>query len=273
MRTIEIKSDSCRKCGLCARSCVCYVFEQAEPATVPEVKAPGACIECGHCISVCPSGSVIHSELDNAAVRPVKMNISPDDMEEFLSSKRSIRNFRDKPVATDIVERLIIVASKAPSDANSQERVFLVVSDAENINKMESDIIDGYRQFVAAMEAKGVADDMIEVARCRFIIKSYENGAHPVFKKAPCVIFAYGPENNNFSWYNCAAAMDYLMLQAHSMGLGSCVIGKALYEPEHINGVLEIPEGSRVYSAVTLGYPVLKYAKSAGRRPADIKWL
>ena len=48
---------------------------------------------------------------------------------EWMNKRRSVRDFSDKPVAREVIENIIKVASTAPSGAHKQPWTFCVVSD------------------------------------------------------------------------------------------------------------------------------------------------
>ena len=50
---------------------------------------------------------------------------------DFMDTRRSLREFSDRPVACEIIENIIKAASTAPSGAHKQPWTFCVVSDAE----------------------------------------------------------------------------------------------------------------------------------------------
>lgn len=50
---------------------------------------------------------------------------------DFMDTRRSLREFSDRPVACEIIENIIKAASTAPSGAHKQPWTFCIVSDAE----------------------------------------------------------------------------------------------------------------------------------------------
>jgi nitroreductase len=54
----------------------------------------------------------------------------------LLKTRRSIRAFRDKPLARETVERIIDGARFAPSVHNSQSTQYLVVQDRAVLNQL-----------------------------------------------------------------------------------------------------------------------------------------
>jgi len=60
-----------------------------------------------------------------------------------------------------------------------------------------------------------------------------------------------------------------MLLAAHSMGLGSCLIGfaaAAMAEETRIRRYLGMPDNEKVHAVVALGYPDESYLKVAGRK-------
>ena len=55
----HVDARLCRRCGLCAAGCVCGLIEYGEDGypCIRKERAP-ACVHCGHCIAVCPSGAI-----------------------------------------------------------------------------------------------------------------------------------------------------------------------------------------------------------------------
>ena len=50
---------------------------------------------------------------------------------DFMDTRRSLREFSDRPVAREIIENIVKAASTAPSGAHKQPWTFCIVSDAE----------------------------------------------------------------------------------------------------------------------------------------------
>lgn len=50
---------------------------------------------------------------------------------QYMDHRRSVRHFSDKPVPREVVEKLVLAASTAPSGAHKQPWTFCIISDAE----------------------------------------------------------------------------------------------------------------------------------------------
>lgn len=272
MKTAIFDRDKCLGCGRCVAECNIITLEGKGKGHVPEIHEPARCVVCGHCVSVCPVGAVSHQAMRPDQIREMASPVGPDEMAAAIRTRRTIRRYKDQPVAREDIERLIEVACHAPSDNNSQDRHFVVVTDRALINALESAIVDGFRQYLKDILAKGTPETAIEVANSRRFVASHEQGGHPIFRNAPCVIFIHGNKSELFSQHNCVLVAGYLMLQAHAMGLGTCVIGRALYEPGALGDFLGVPPTNRIFTILTLGYSASRYLRTVDRIPADIVW-
>lgn len=263
---VEIDADSCVGCGLCVRVCPTRYLTQKAPKTRPE------CIQCGHCVAVCPTDSIIHKQMDMDAFQPISDVRDVEFVERLLHAKRSVRHFKDKPIPREIIERLLNSAACAPTNSNSQDRAFIVLTERSFINAFELLIIDTFRTWMENELAKSNDSNPYLIASAKGFIAAHEQGAHPVFHSAPCVICAHSRENNYFGTYNCISATDYLMLHASSLGLGSCVAGAALHSPKEANRFLGLADDRRLQSVIVLGYPAIRYKRTVSRRPAQVCW-
>lgn len=150
-------------------------------------------------------------------------------MLEILKNRRSIRKYKDKKVEAKKVDQLIQAALLSPTSKNLHSWEFIVVEDKEIIERLS--------------EAKVI-------------------GSAPL-KKAPLAFVVLGDPEVNDVWIEDASiASIIIQLTAESLGLGSCWI--QIRERNHkdnipaenyIKDLLEIPEGKRVESIISIGYP------------------
>ena len=87
MDLLEINQQSCNKDGICAEVCPAGLinFQNGKfPAPVPEVEE--ICITCGHCVAVCPTGSL--------SSRDMPLEKCPPIQKEFLRIYKQEINIR-----------------------------------------------------------------------------------------------------------------------------------------------------------------------------------
>ena len=123
MSLLTIDQSKCKQDGICAAVCPAGVIEFSQGEFPrPALDAEENCINCGHCVAVCPAEAMSHKNLTPAQCPPVQkdLRITPEQCEQFLRARRSIRAYRDKAVPRPEIQRLIEIARCAPTGHNSQ---------------------------------------------------------------------------------------------------------------------------------------------------------
>lgn len=144
---------------------------------------------------------------------------------EAIRTRKSIREYQDKPVPQDKLNVVLEAARLAPSGANRQEMKFVVVTDA-GLRRKLSEASGGQKHVASApVVIAAVATDPERVMVCGV-------PAYPV---------------------DVAIAVDHMTLAAWDVGLGTCWIGA--FQQDRVREVLKIPSSCRVVSLLTLGFP------------------
>jgi len=61
-----------------------------------------------------------------------------DSLDYCLQTRRSIRKYTDRPISRDIIDDLLNAAILAPSASNLQPWKFIVIDDAELLDKIKA---------------------------------------------------------------------------------------------------------------------------------------
>lgn len=162
------------------------------------------------------------------------MNVS-----EAIMERKSIRAYQDKPIPSDVLEKIITAGRWAPNAGEFQISVVLN-------NEIRQKINDETKKFMLASE--GFAKD-------RASLPGYE----PLYG-APVLIILSGPEGLPFNAANTALAAENMLLEATGLGLGSCFLASPcwiLNESDYATLAKEagIPAGHVVQCAIIIGYP------------------
>jgi nitroreductase len=204
---------------------------------------------------------------------------------DAIRTRRSIRRYKAERPPRPLVEELLAMAICAPSASNKQPWRFFVADDRALISRMAE----------AVQEAVGRIASHIEPA---FADAWRAYGDYFVrFREAPVVIVpafrelvvlsnlvdARTPPDDreriramefNSGLISTSAAVQNLMLYAHSVGLGSsCMTGPLVATPA-LKALLGIPASWQVAACVPLGYPDEAPAPVA-RKPLDavLRWV
>lgn len=276
MAEISIDSELCAGCFLCSRVCPCAVFCRAEGEIVPRVGLVGFCIGCGHCVSICSEGAIIHSDYPESRVVPLNPELCPsgEQLMELMRSRRSIRNFKDLPVPNSMIETLIEAGRTAPSAHNDQTVEYVVVSDPEVLKQVVVHTRDFLGRSVKTMEEAKVNSGHLNQFRALYI--ALLHGIDMILFNAPVLLVLHGRAESAFAETNSHLAIANIMLMARAIGLGGFYTGFVILasrESNEIATLLKVPPAHRVHCGLTLGYPVFNYPNHPIRKHSRVTWL
>lgn len=147
------------------------------------------------------------------------------DVMEAILKRRSIRNYLDKPVEKEKLERVLEAGRQAPSASNMQPWRIVLVTDAETRTKLAK----------AASHQNFVADAPAVIVGC----------AVKTDKVMACGQTAYP--------IDVAICMTTMSLAAMGEGLGTCWVGA--FHEDQVKEILGIPAEVRVVQLMSVGYP------------------
>lgn len=262
---VTIEKERCTGCGLCVTDCI------AQNIVVEESKAVvhGACLLCGHCVAICPQAAVAIEEYPMKEVLPYekdKFSIAPEHFLNAVKFRRSIRNFKAKPVEREKLARILEVGRFTETAVNYQDVRFILVQD--RLPEAKKLIWEGWSKFSEALRKK-------DPARAALFMKYEEmhraDAANDrLFFNAPAllVIASDVPLDGGLAAAN-------IETMAVAEGLGILFDGYIVYAIQHSPSALKwLGVGDKqVVAAMLIGYPNVKYQRTAPRRMADIVWL
>jgi nitroreductase len=162
------------------------------------------------------------------------------DVETAILTRRSVRRFTAKPLRRDILEKILKAAIWAPTGSNAQPWIFICVTQPAAVHRIRV-VSPGIFWDPAAIVC--VCSDQQKAGR-----------------------FRAGPD---LARLDCAMAAQNMMLLAHSIGVGSCVIRSTNLDAVRL--ILKAPETVQPELLVILGYPEGETA-APSRDPRVIRW-
>jgi nitroreductase/NAD-dependent dihydropyrimidine dehydrogenase PreA subunit len=273
MNLITIDKEKCNQDGFCVSECPTRII-QLDPVKKYPVPLPDfseACLKCGHCVTICPTGALSLDWLDPENCSPIidELRVTPEQAEQFLCGRRSIRSFKKKTVPDSIIKKLVGIACSAPSAKNQQPWHWTVVRNPDEVRRLAGMVIDWMRKITRhdpqMAEARGFARP----------IAAWDNGDERICRGAPHIIVAHADKNWIFGPEDSALALSLLDLYATSIGLGACWGGyfyKAVNAYPPLFKALGLPENHQAFGAVMLGYPKFSYRRIPIRKRPRIEW-
>ena len=154
---------------------------------------------------------------------------------QAIADRRSIRGYKPEQITKEQLDILLAAAEQAPSARNAQAWHFTVVQNKELLQEINDE--------------------------CKKNMK--REGELDVFYSAPTVIFiSYDPDAHPWTYLDCGIAVENIALAAHSIDLGTVIIGmayqafagdKAAYFAEK----LHFPENFKFGISISIGSPTM----------------
>ena len=269
---LDVDATKCNRDGLCIAECPAKLIEMGDDVPQAIAGAENICIHCGHCVAICPEEALSLSFLTPSDCLQIEeaLQLNSSQVEQFLRSRRSIRTYQDKAVPKELLEKILTLASAAPTAVNRQPVRWIVLAEQEQVRTVTALVID-WMQFMVEHQPKIAAGFNME-----FLISAFMDGEDRICRGAPHLVFAAAAKHVGSGKTDCDTALAYLELALPSMGLGSCWAGYVLHAVSQWKPLREylLPSGDdEIYGAVMLGFPRYEYQRVPPRNKARITFI
>jgi nitroreductase len=164
------------------------------------------------------------------------------EVEQAILERRSIRTFTDRAVEKDLLEKMCTAAVWAPTGGNSQPWYFVPVTVPKTLKLI-----------------KAVSPGLLGLPPALIVILS--NKSYNVEKM--------GALGETLAEMDCCFAAQNILLQAHALGLGACVIRS--FNGRAVREIVGAPEGVVPELIVICGHPA-HTPPAPPRRTEVIQW-
>lgn len=179
------------------------------------------------------------------------------DLMTLIQTRRSVRKYEDRPVPEQALQQVLESVMWAPSWSNTQCWEVIVVKDPA-----------AKEQLQASLPPKG-------------------NPAHSAMVQAPVVLVLCAKANasgfykdvaatkyGDWMMYDLGIATQNICLTAHSLGLGTVVVG--LFDHQKAAEAMQVPAGYELVTMIPMGYPAKSSSAPKRREVAEFihhdKW-
>jgi len=294
-KTININSETCKACALCGEVCPNKIMKK-DPATnrisLREDRLP-LCLRCGQCMAICPTKSIV---IDGLSYEKDFFEISETFSLEnsfltMIANRRAIRNFQDKPVPKELLEKIVQAIAFAPPSFPPIKTEIVVVQDAALIRKALPYMIEVYdflvkamsnpvmrlfiRQRVGKEKYNTIQNHVVPLLKSR--LPELKTGVEDtITRSAPAMIIFHANRDQENYEADIYIALTYGFLAAHGLGLGGSAIDlipPTIERNRELRKMFLIPEKNRVVASMIVGYPKYKYQRGIKRDLKSVKWI
>lgn len=155
-----------------------------------------------------------------------------DNFNKLVLERQSCRDFNDKPLEKQKIDKIVQTAMLAPSACNSQPWKMVVATETDSVKdiceclqeKGHNKFLSGAKAYIAVVNKNAKLKESIE---SKF-------------------------DRNRFVKYDVGELIAYITLTAKSLGVDSCIIG--WMNEEKLASVLKLEENEKCEIVVALGY-------------------
>ena len=287
---VLIDYSLCTTCGICLEVCKGGPLFVDNHRLLVDQSLGFGCIACAACAAACPTDAIRISGRDLfpediTRVPPVSARAGYDALHTLLVSRRSTRNFSQRAIEPEIIQKILESASTAPVGVPPSDVGVLVFRTPAAVAALRDDLLESIkywpmifsprlmtllRPFIGRVNAD-MFSKFIHPAVKSFLEKKSQ-GIDWLFYNAPLVLYFYGTAYNDPA--DPVVAATLAMLAGESLGLGTCLLGFPGYIFQYGKSARRkhgLPNKIQPGLAVIFGYPKYHLYNAVKRRFREVR--
>ena len=184
------------------------------------------------------------------------------DFYQVLEKRRTIRDFSDKEVTDEVLEKVLSAAFKAPTNDHLRQFEFIVVRGQENIARLISPVAEntkniqqaGLEAAAGVMDKDGYAMFVDALPKQQRMLMQSNCLVLPFFRQKECSL-CHPTDQSSLNYFASAcAAVENILLAATAEGLACAFRIPISNEPEYVKHLVNAPEEYEFTCFLAIGY-------------------
>ncbi len=287
-----VNQEKCKKCKLCIAVCpvnIIGIDNNDLVNFIPERES--ICLECGQCMAVCSTEAVKISKYtyeDNFIKLPENI-VDYQKYIDFIATRRSIRNFKNKPIEKELIENMLTSLEYAPYGAEPNKVEITIINNRKKIEEILP-LTEKFLDNIVKWVDSPIISRIIKHKKGLETFNTIKNHLYPMSKLenykleygdritrgAPALIVFHAEIGAEEHTNNSLIYATYIMFAIHSLGLGGTmngIIPAAINKDKQIKQMFNIPEQHEAVISIMFGYPKYKYQKTIKRERKKVNWF
>ena len=196
------------------------------------------------------------------------------ELEEAIRGRRSVRAYTTEPVPMELVRKVLEAGTWAPSAKNGQQWRFTVLT-GESKRKLIEAMREGLDETAKRIGRGAMGSSFSSCAimeEAPVVIMIWNAGNHAMSAAGRVTILLRGRGAEDLALWaemeGVSAAVQNMLLEAYSLGLGSLWICDVFYAYSPLRK--HLGKGWQLVAAVTLGWPAEKEKNKAPPRKMGV---
>ena len=282
-----VNQSLCKNCGICTEVCPNKIIGQNGNVQFKQEREH-LCLQCGQCMAICPAKAILIEgltyEKDFIELSYDKSNYK--NFMETLSTRRSVRTFKNKPVSEELVDEIVDSVSYAPFGASPEKMEISIINNRKTIESALPLISDFFHGLEKMIE-NPIKSRILRILAGKEGFQTIKNHLYPIAKGgnynlenwdgitrgAPAIITIHAAKDAEAHTNNGVIYATYIMIAAHAIGLGAtmieCVV-PAINRNKKLKKIFQIPDDNDAVMSVIVGHPKYKYRRTIKRNKHKI---
>ncbi|MCP4538538.1 MAG: hypothetical protein GY832_15490 [Chloroflexi bacterium] len=272
---VTVDKDRCTGCGSCVKICHEGCISLTNSAVSINYEF---CSTCTQCVAICREQALSWDSVPPTAFDKARIP-SADQLDELFKQRRSIRAWKKTRIDRALLEEIVSYGIYAPTHNYGFRAI--VVDNQEIIQTLDRILLRfitliynvAYRPKIVGILARMMGNSQEYLLNKPKIENSLERGF--AFHHPAAIVFIIGDKRIPLSVDSAQYSLANMTFYAQVKGIASCLWGNGpifMDKSRAARQLLGLQKRDRIFGALFLGYPAVKFRNRVEGRTMPIQW-